>query len=150
MTGPYLSLSGTDEPQHGRAWRAKRHSRCQRSIGMPVTALLRRREHDSEVVLETAGVTVSHYYLSSSTQCRYVPSLFCLFTFPPHLSSGIVSIKHFTRHVYNISHSGLSSVAMHEPILLLSLVRQKMAESNELLHGIERAKAAYNLADGVS
>lgn len=46
------------------------------------TALLLRREHDSEVVLEIARVlevsvvTVSQYYPFSSTRCQHVSSIF--------------------------------------------------------------------------
>lgn len=108
MAGPYLSSSGTDEPQHGRARRARRHSRCQRSIGMPVLLLMGRRRSwdkrlgctdaaagtrqrgcvgDSESSRSLSVASVSQYYPSSSTRCQHVSSIFWVFTFPPHLSS---------------------------------------------------------------
>lgn len=104
---------------------------------------MRRREHDSEVVLGTARVLeVSLSSLSLSTIHLHLLGVntFRVYSGYLHFASFIrciVSIKHFTQHVYNISHLGLSSAAMHESILLLSLVRQMMAESAELLYGIE-------------
>ena len=104
---------------------------------------MRRREHDSEVVLGTAEFwkslcrpcfsVLSIFIYSVSTRFEYILHIYisALFIFC------IGSIKHFARRVYNISHSDISSAATLAPNLLLSVVRQKMAESAELVHGID-------------